>query len=302
MHKDFYYLSPHGEVIDFLSGGRLASPASILSYDWTYINEGKKLTSISAENSDKSLVVLFYSEDEGTTAQIRNEAYIVFDRDIRAGTPGRLYVGDYYMECYIKGASNLLSKSGRFVKTEYSIISCYPAWRKETLIENPPYVAEDDVEGLDYPYAYPYDYAMRRSGAKTINNPSPFASHFRMILYGPSTAPPVLSIGSHRYGLTRGIADGCTVTIDSMEKTIYMHDEARQRYNWLNARIKEESIFELIPEGIAPFVWDGSFGFDLYIVEERSEPPFYVPEYPENALLAAGEYILTSDGLYLSGG
>ena len=45
-----------------------------------------------------------------------------------------------------------------------------------------------------------------------------------------------------------------------------------QKINAFDLRNKEESVFEQIPPGKLALDWSGTFGFDLTLYEERSEP------------------------------
>ena len=42
--------------------------------------------------------------------------------------------------------------------------------------------------------------------------------------------------------------------------------------NWFDKRGRDNYIFEAIPTGINAVTWNGTFDFDLTIIEKRSEP------------------------------
>lgn len=122
----------------------------------------------------------------------------------------------------------------------------------------------------DYPFDYPFEYYTKLVG-DSINNTGFTASNFKLIVYGACVSPFV-SIGGHTYKVNCTVGENEYLTIDSAEKKIYITSNTGEVINKFNARGREDYIFEKIPPGTHDVVWDGSFGFDVILLEERSEP------------------------------
>ena len=124
--------------------------------------------------------------------------------------------------------------------------------------------------GTDYHFDYPYDYALSVSGRKIVCN-SVESSAFRLLIYGEATNPVVI-INGHVYTVNGTVAKGETLLIDSLNKTITLTTASGKKVNWFDKRGREDYIFEPLPAGQSTVTWSGTFGFDLTVVEKRSEP------------------------------
>ena len=124
--------------------------------------------------------------------------------------------------------------------------------------------------GSDYPYDYAYDYATSKTGGIIVCN-SIRANAFRMRIYGEATNPTVV-ISGQVYKINGKVAKGETLLIDSLSKTITLTTATGEKVNWFNNRSRDSYVFEPIPAGQNTVEWDGSFGFNLTVIEKRSEP------------------------------
>ena len=97
------------------------------------------------------------------------------------------------------------------------------------------------------------------------------SSEFRLKIYGEATNPAVV-INGHTYKINGTISKGESLMIDSMTKTITLTTASGKKINWFDKRGRKEYIFEPLPTGQSTVSWDGTFGFDLTVVEKRSEP------------------------------
>jgi phage-related protein len=70
----------------------------------------------------------------------------------------------------------------------------------------------------------------------------------------------------------------CTVganeylTIDSSAKKVFLTAQDGTITNMFNNRNRDSYVFEKIPTGQNVVSWNGGFGFDIILLEERSEP------------------------------
>lgn len=126
------------------------------------------------------------------------------------------------------------------------------------------------AENADYPFDYPFEYYTRLAN-DNVNNTGFTASNFKLIIYGACVSPSI-SIGGHTYKVNCSVGENEHLTIDSAEKKIYITSSTGEVVNKFNSRGREDYIFEKIKPGTHNVVWDGSFGFDVILLEERSEP------------------------------
>jgi hypothetical protein len=195
------------------------------------------------------------------------------DADIYATLPGKIYIGEYYIKGYITGSTKaeyLLDK--RYCKIELTLTVEEQQWMKESKL-----AFMSSAEGLigsghgaDYPYDYNYDYALSLTEQRIVCN-SIGGSEFKLLIYGPAVNPSVV-IADHTYAINGSLSAGETLLIDSVEKTITMISGTGSRENWFSKRNRANYIFEPIPNGINSVSWVGDYGFDLTVIEKRSEP------------------------------
>ena len=126
---------------------------------------------------------------------------------------------------------------------------------------------------LDFPFDFPFDFTAPAVGTKTVASDFPFDSEFRMVIYGQAVNPRI-TINGYPYVLYTTIPQGAYVIIDSRAHTITQYNADGTQSNMFNFRNKTDSIFRKIPGGNLRISWDASFGADLTIFHEKSEPEF----------------------------
>ena len=92
-----------------------------------------------------------------------------------------------------------------------------------------------------------------------------------MTIFGP-VVNPMVTINGYSYVFYMTIAEGEYLVIDSRAKTVTLYGAGGVQTNAFDNRNKAESVFEQIPGGNLQVVWDATFGFNLTIYHERSEP------------------------------
>ena len=191
---------------------------------------------------------------------------------MRRMTPGRLVWGDYYIDAYINGSAVENVSYWSWISNKIQILAPYPFWIKEekVVLSTTP---ESTSGFLDYPYDYMYDFTAPAIGEKVVPSDSPFTSEFRMVIYGLAVNPRIV-INGYPYILYATIPSGAYVIVDSKQRTIMMYGINGQKTNIFDFRNKSDSIFEKIPAGNLDIVWDATFGVDLTIFREKSEPEF----------------------------
>lgn len=267
---DFYYRSSTGAVIDFRSSASWGDEIGIHSYAWAYDAENNRIGRFSRKPAEIPLRVYFRADTASDCAALRSETYAVFDSDVRTQSPGRLYYGAYYLECYITAMGDERANIDyTTIQTALTIVAPSPDWHTEQAFQFLPSAQTDD--GLDFPFDFPFDCAVEMPGEGVLDNGYAFPADFRLTIYGPAVSPSI-SIGGHTYALTDEVPEASHIVIDSAERTIVRITNTGQKSNWFGKRFKPESIFQKISVGRTQVRWDGSFGFDLTLIDTRSEP------------------------------
>lgn len=214
----------------------------------------------------KSDLLLFGTKEE--QEEFVNDLHDDFEGDLRRVQTGRIIIGDQYLDCYITSV-NALYKSGCTTDT-IQIYAPYPYWRQEQKI----ILEASDVTGgeyLDFPFDFPFDFTAPVMGEKIVKSDFPFTSEFQMVIYGLAVNPRIV-INGYPYVLYATIPSGAYVVIDSRQRSVMMYNADGSRTDLFNFRNKTNSIFEKIPAGNLDITWGASYGVDITVFRERSEP------------------------------
>lgn len=194
------------------------------------------------------------------------------EKDVIGMTPGKLWVGDYYLLGYVIERSTINTAEFYGREQKLSFIGTKGFWNKELTKEFYPISTDPGGDtDLDYNYDYNYDYAVETGSGKQWYVDHFATSEFEMIIYGPATNPRV-NINGYPYQVYDNIESGEYVLIDSQNNTVTKHRNNGTIVNLFDMRAKEQSIFEPIPGGLNSVSWSGTFGFTITLFLERSEP------------------------------
>lgn len=269
---EVYYENSMGEKI-FLdhSPFQMLSDTKIFDYEWQYeTKRNNKVKNIKKSTKTAPLEIVV----SGTTPDEYHEniarLYEVFDYDCVMGSPGKLYCGRYYLQCYFFKSE----KPAEYVKIRqatisFTVVTDLVNWVKETVTSyRNRYAYGTDVSGIDYPYDYKHDFM---SVFKTVNNTSFYPSDFVLTIYGPCTEPEII-IGENIYLVHTNLNTGDFLIIDSRNRKITRVLNDGTRINDFAKRDKNNYIFQKIMQGINPVSWESNFDFDISILDERGEP------------------------------
>lgn len=214
----------------------------------------------------KSELLLYGTKEE--QEELVDRLHDDFEGDMRQKQAGRLIVNGYTLNCFVIGA-DARYKNG--VTTDaLQIFAPYPFWMQEQKIVLD--ASEVTASGfLDYPFDYAYDYTAPVMGRKIVKSDFPFSSEFQMVIYGLAVNPRIV-INGYPYVLYATIPAGAYVIVDSRQKSVMMYNADGTRTDLFNFRNKSQSIFQKIPKGDLEIQWDSSYGVDLTVYRERSEP------------------------------
>lgn len=269
MFERLKYKNHINEVIDFGVDGVYVNTSDLHDYEWSVTSKGNKISGLKRgiQSRELPVIILCNTEEEGIA--VRNKLFETFEKDVLAMKPGQIIIGSYYFKCYVtKSEKSDYQTSKRYMCLTLTLASDHPYWVKENTKTFG--ISSGTGTGLGHPYDYPFDY-FADLAITTLNNPNFVASNFKLIIYG-ACSNPTINIAGHAYQVNCDVGAMEYLTIDSTAKKIYVTKNDGTIVNCFNDRNKKSYIFEKIPPGQNPVTWPGDFGFDMILMEERSEP------------------------------
>ncbi|MGM9683336.1 MAG: hypothetical protein ACI3XQ_07035 [Eubacteriales bacterium] len=273
MLDKFQYKNHLNEVIEFGKDGIFSDLSNIRDYEWTITKKNERISSFyrSIRKITLPITIICDTAERGIAA--KNRIFEVIEKDVIANRHGRLIVGDYYYRCFAtKSQKKEYLTSDRYIKLSIVFSSDFPFWVRERTIhffstrsKRNPYNCTSD-----YPFDYSFDFDSGLTKTELYNDDFT-SSNFRIVIYGETTNPSI-TIGGHVYNVNCAIGDGEYLTIDSVSKKIYLTGIDGSQENKFSSRNRNSYIFEKIPSGSNSISWNGEFGFDVVLLEERSEP------------------------------
>lgn len=284
-----YYMSASGERVDFqmdrtilagMCGTHVERTVRIKSanfHNWTFEVE-------SQEQEQGEIPLRFFRRSAAYQAQlyiggpierrksIVDDMHTVFERDVRANTPGKLFWKDYYISCVIISSSTYPDNKNGVTVNDVEIYSPYPYWTKDVITtfekgDSPALHAEF----LDYDYEFDYDYTPSMETAGTVTNAGTAAAPIIIKFYGYAVNPQI-SIGGNVYGILGTILDGEVATFDTLAKTVTVKNAKGKVRSVFNDRKKTGKEFDPIPIGESAVLWPGTYKVEVTVMQERSEP------------------------------
>lgn len=246
--------------------------SDILDYEWEVITSSNKITGFGYKVIEKKLNIDVHRGKEKGARENMNALTDIFEKDVSSGTPGKLYIDDQYMVCYIKSSEKDNWETDQIIQCEYGIITDYPLWITEKKHEFRINTGKEVGEYLDFPFDMPFDLMGDEKGMGNVILDHYASCDFLLTIYGPCLSPRIV-IGQSIYEVKTKIGDGEYLTIDSRKGTVYRIRTNGGKVNEFDNRTTApNSPFEKIQPGYNLVSWDGSFGFDLLLYMERSEP------------------------------
>lgn len=273
MLDNFLFENHLGQRFDGLANGVFLNSNELRDYAWNYDAINNRISRFyrSIKSRKLPLIVKCHSMDEAK--QVKNKLLELAEADIYSLLPGKVYVNGYYTTGYITAST----KKDYFINPKYcqielTLTSAEPAWytEKTHVFSNKQESPSIVGAGADYPFDYKYDYAVFIKNRQIVCD-SIISNKFKLRIYGEATNPTI-TIAGHQYTINGMIKAGETLLIDGLNKTITLTTAQGNKINWFNKRNRASYIFEPIQPGINDIRYNGSFDFDLTIVEERSEP------------------------------
>ena len=247
----------------------MLSSTSLFDYEWQEGSDPR--TSPRRASSVREISLVITGTDQEDYSDNLDGLLETIETDAMKGVYGRLYVGDWYLTCYM--SKNV--KGTKYINVKQSMVTLTVkpegrGWIRESLFQFRHSGQQADEPGLGYPYDYPYDYRRVAGYDSELTNEDALSdSDFTMTIYGPAMEPEI-SIGDALYCLHCEVPAGERAVIDSMSRRIILTGSG----NAVNIfRFRDSSrIFDRIPPGQLPVYWNGAYDFDLMLYDERGEP------------------------------
>ena len=242
---------------------------NIYSYEWKYETLGKKAVNFTRDLSEKDHELIIKADTEAEYLQAMNDFYETVEKDVLLNTPGKLYVGEYYIPCYITGGSNTLW-SGRFQTAIKGVkVVQQGPWCKPVKFELRKTGSTLETTGMDFPFDFPFDFGVG-AGIDVLEIDALGLCDFEMIIYGPVTDPEI-TINNQVYKVVTTIYTGEFLRIDSKKKEIIRYMTDGTPVNVFHSRA-DDNIFQKIPAGTGTVIYNVPLGIDITYYDERSEP------------------------------
>lgn len=245
--------------------------SDLLNHDWGIVEKSQRIVGFRKATTKRSVSIDIIKSSGKSSRRLMNDLTDVFEYDVINATPGRLYIDDNYLKCFLCSGEKENWETDVIISCEYGLVTDMPFWIQDRHFSfgiSPGMMAAQN--NLDYPHDYPYDYTAAGENSY-IENDHYGACDFEMHIFGPVTNPSIL-INNHLYEVTVRLEQGEYLQIRSREGTVYKVSESGEKTNLYNYRNKDSSVFERIPPGSNLVSWDGNFGFDITLYVERSEP------------------------------
>ena len=272
---DIFYENHIGERIDLNSENIILQYQEFFNYSWDATIRNRKIKGFKRDSATLPVTVAVTAETEDEYLQIIEEFYRITEKDILAVVPGKLYIDEQYLNCYISGDIKQDAFKGiLFQIKNLTLVTDFPYWITETtcqyLPEKPNQVEYTTLEkGILFP-EFPFDFYSEK-GEKTLFNPSFKDSNFILTIYGFAENPQI-TIAGHPYRVETTVYEGERLVIDSIKGTVKKIGRLGEITDCYNARGKQKRVFQKIPPGMNTFQWSGGFGVDITLFDERSEP------------------------------
>ena len=274
---DIYYENNAREKISFVKWPYMIFDGDIFDSEWDEIENDEHIQGFEKKITEKK-ISLTISEYGPNFKKSMDALEDVPEKDILEGVPGKLWAGNCYLKCYIKATEkDRWVNDLQHIDAELKIITDYPYWINEVehrFLRNSGFAPGDSI-WLEYPYEYPYEYAKDRNSQYLVNS-NYTGSGFKMIIYGPCINP-IIRVANHVYEIRTTLYEGEYAVIDSssrnaVDRSIIKVLNDGTKEDLFNSRNKDSEIWEKIPPGRNTVTWNGNFGFDIVLFNERSSP------------------------------
>lgn len=266
---DIKYKSNAWTVISLNSDVYVGKPNDLFSREWDY-EIGYRALATASRGARKVSFKAFFANMAQADAFRR-----CADTDMQNGTPGTIYVNDWFQRCFVV-ASEVDGVGDDFFTAKLTLVLLDGVWRRGTTTAFVPVQGSANYGFLDLPHDLPYDLGTTPPPQYAIN-PGYSGSPAKFVVYGPAVNPSVRLAGN-LYKVDVTVPEGGHMDIDPLRRTVTVVAadgstmDAFSKAHRGSGAGSGEYIFERVPVGTSEISWDNSFGFDLTLYEEEGEP------------------------------
>lgn len=228
-----------------------------------------------------SLPVGIAARDGAEGVELRNLVDSVGEYDVLTRRAGRLYVGDWYVSCWIVGcAPTDYWMDDRFAEMRLTLLVESPGWVREHALTLVPEAGDAGVsDGFDYPHDFPVEFRRERV-SRQVYNSGLEPMDFLWRAYGPCEDPWV-SVGGDLHGVNVDVPAGSRLEVDSRARTAVLVSADGSVEGVYGSRVAGAEgsgtyLFERVPLGASSLSWDNSFRMDFVTYEVRTSCPWEV--------------------------
>lgn len=273
------YENSAGETIRLDRQGFYADEGTLRDFVWDYNysgypdGSGGTVSKFSRHEQTKTLDVSAHAYNRADLDALLNRLHNVTEYDVRKRVPGKLWLNQQYISCYVI-SSEIVNKSFRayFVTKKLTILPAIPYWcieETKNFIAGGATSASPDAKR--YNGRYPYKYGTGYSQTTLDNTVGSWETPMIITIYGEAVNPS-LSIGGNQYTLNTTLAANERAVIDQLHKKIYKIGTTGIETNIFNTRDKSTDIFKFAPVGMVSVLYNGDYSFDITLIHQRSEP------------------------------
>jgi hypothetical protein len=270
------YINHIKEEMNWGDNGIFVNYNTLRDFSWEYSSENNIISGFRKGIVSKTVPIIIYCKNAEEGLAKKNRLFEVCEKDVVAVQHGKIFIGDSYLKCYVTGSkkSNYLMHKG-YLETTLTVTTDFPSWVKETKTVFRSLGSGDEAgttggKNFDFNYDFPHDYTSEMND-KRLNNSGFVDTAFQLIIYGACTNPAI-SINGHTYQVNVELSDNEFLTVDSMTRKIILTKYDGTQVNCFSKRSRDSYVFEPIPPGNNVITWNGAFGFDVILLDERSEP------------------------------
>lgn len=276
MRKRANYVNHLGEVADLCGGGIYFDNGKLADWEWDTHTLNGKTAMLTRRRRTMPLSLLIATRDEKDGLALRDRLFELMEKDCIATKPGRLYVGDWYIRCFVTASEkSMYWYTGELARYDLTLTVDNPLWTKEHTNSYKKQAASADGSGVDFSYDFTFDFGCS-STFEPIENPGFDEAPARITVYGPAENPRITINGNH-YEVSASVPTGGLLVIDGLDKTITLKASNGAETNAFHLRRGDQwkdsgsYVFQPIKPGDSTVTWDGSFGFDVTLYEQRGE-------------------------------
>lgn len=207
--------------------------------------------------------------------------------DIWSKCPGRVYFGDFYIECYILASDTHKSSEVSYRTDKVISIYCpYPFWIKEESY----YIPKVDIDGLLEINTVP----------ASLENTHYAECDFLLKAYGPLDEL-FFYINDNQYRIVTSCEEGEYLLLDTRDETIVKVDASGNKTSVYSSQVFSLDNFKKIPAGNNTIRYTRKYAVELTLFHERSEPKWDEEDRKMQYLITTEDEhpLLTEDGYYL---